>query len=137
MKNYNENIVLHKFLLFNGFINDVISKARKIFQKMSEKPLDDKIYFIENLGIEMLPSSIETNINFFANYNLKEIAKDVWNSLWKIIFPFIFKLFDFYLEIRTIIEKNSVNSLVKLLDIKHKYKDIEARYKPHTEEGAL
>ena len=49
----------------------------------------------------------------------------------------IFKLFDFYLEIRTIIEKNSVNSLVKLLDIKHKYKDIEARYKPHTEEGAL
>ncbi|HJT83509.1 MAG TPA: hypothetical protein VJ697_03415, partial [Nitrososphaeraceae archaeon] len=91
--------------IFNGFIKDVISKLRKIFQKISEKPLDNKIYFIENLGVEMLPSSIETNINFFAKHNLKEITQELWNSLWKIIFPFIFKLFDFYLEIRTIIEK--------------------------------
>ena len=32
-------------------------------------------------------------------------------------------------------EKNSVNSLIKLLEIKQQYKDIESRYyKPYTEE---
>jgi hypothetical protein len=133
MKDYNENIVLHKFLTFNEFIKDMISKLRKIFQKISEKQLNNNIYFIEDLRKEMLPSSIETNINFFAKYNLKEIAQDIWNSLWKIIFPFIFKLFNFYLEIKTIMEKNSVHSLIELLKIKDQYKEVEARYNPYTE----
>ncbi len=133
MKDYNENIILHKFLIFNGFIKDIIYKLRKIFLKISEKQLDKNIYFIENLGREMLPTSIETNINFFAKYNLKETAKDLWNSLWKIISPFLSKLFNFYLEIRTIMEKNSVNNLIKLLEIKQEYKNIEDRYKPYTE----
>lgn len=130
-KDYNEDIILQKFLMFNGFIKDVILKFNEIALNISEKQFVKNIRFIENLESEILPSSIETDINFFSRYNLKETAKDLWNSLWIIIFPFISQL-DFYKKIRLIIEKNSVNNLTKLLEIKQEYKDIEAYYKPIT-----
>ena len=130
-KDYNENIILQKFLMFNEFIKDVIFKFHEISLNISEKQFVKNIRFIEDLESEILPTSIETNINFFSRYNLKETAKDLWNSLWIIIFPFISQS-DFYKKIRIIIEKNSVNSLTKLLEIKKEYKDIEAVYKPIT-----
>jgi hypothetical protein len=130
-KNYSEDLVLQKFLIFNEFIKDVIIKFNEISLNISEKKFIKNIRFIEDLEKEILPSTIETNINFFLRYNLTEVAKDLWNSLWVILFPFISQS-DFYKRIIIIIEKNSVTSLIQLLEIKKKYQDIEADYKPIT-----
>jgi hypothetical protein len=130
-KDYNEDLVLQKFLIFNEFIKDVIIKFNKISLNILEKKFIKNIRFIEDLEREILPSSIETNINFFSRYNLTEIAKDLWNSLWIILFPFISQS-DFYIRIRIILEKNSVNNLIQLLEIKKEYKHIESDYKPIT-----
>ena len=87
-----------------------------------------EISVIHGLEIEMLPSSIEKNINYFKRYSLKERAENLWESLWKIVSPFLPKLFNFYLQIKGIIKRNSVNSIKKLLDIKNEYQTIEKIY---------
>ena len=89
--------------------------------------INNEISVIQGLEYEMLPSSIEKNINFFSMYILKERAEDLWESIWKIIYPFL-RLFDFYVRIGGIMKRNSVTSIRKLLNIKHQFETIEKHY---------
>jgi hypothetical protein len=130
IRSYNENTILQKFLIINNFIKDVFIKLINIFPKKKQGEIDMEISVIHGLEIEMLPSSIEKNINFFKRYNLKERVEELWESLWKIVSPFLPKLFHFYLQINGIIKRNSVNSLRKLLNIKSEYTRIEKYYAP-------
>jgi hypothetical protein len=106
IKSYNEDTILQKFLIINDFIKDVFIKLINIFPKEKLGEIDMEISVIQGLEIEMLPSSIEKNINYFKRYNLKERAEELWTSLWKIVSPILPKLFNFYMEIRGIIKRN-------------------------------
>lgn len=129
IREYNENIVIEKFTIINDFIKDVIIKLIDVFPKRSKRQIYiDEISVIHGLEYEMLPSSIEENINFFTRYNLKERVEDLWESLWKIISPFL-RLFNFYVQIGGQMKRNDVNSVRKLLDIKQQYAYIEKGYK--------
>jgi hypothetical protein len=123
-----KNTILRKFLIINDFIKDIFIKLLNIFPKEKYGEIDMEVSVIHGIEIEMLPSSIEKNINYFKRYNGKERAEELWESVWKIVSPFLPKLFNFYLHIKGIIKRNSANSIKKLLDIKNEYKAIEKIY---------
>ena len=128
LRMYNENAVVGKLSIINDFIKDVIIKLIEIFPKSPKWQIDNEVSVIQGLEYEMLPSSIEKNINFFSIYILKERAEDLWESIWKLIYPFL-RLFNFYVRIGGIMKRNSVTSIRKLLNIKHQFEDIEKHYK--------